>query len=71
MSDVIDECTVESHKQVDTGKMDLQFNMKDLYGISDIAHEPDLFTLIVNSICPGIYGHEIVKGIHLECAILS
>jgi DNA helicase MCM8 len=30
-------------------------------GINEIAHEPDVFKLIVNSICPSIYGNEVVK----------
>ena len=47
----------ESSDQSDS----LQLTHKDLLAINEIAHEPDVFKLIVNSICPGIYGNEVVK----------
>lgn len=40
----------------------LHFSIKDMYAIREIANEKNLFKLIVNSICPGIFGHELVKG---------
>jgi len=40
----------------------LQFSIKDMYGIQEIAEQKNLFRLVVNSIAPGIYGHELVKG---------
>lgn len=30
--------------------------------VQDISTTKDNFRLIVNSICPSIYGHEVVKG---------
>ena len=41
---------------------DRQFSTKDLHAIQAIADTPDLFTLIVASMCPGIFGHEMVKA---------
>ncbi len=32
--------------------------------IQDISATKDIFRVIVNSVCPSIFGHEIVKGIH-------
>lgn len=40
----------------------LDFSLKMLRLIRMVANEPNLFTLIVNSLCPGIYGHECVKA---------
>jgi len=39
----------------------LQFSQKDYSGIKEILTEKNILNLIVNSIAPGIYGHEIVK----------
>jgi DNA helicase MCM8 len=33
-----------------------------LQGIREIMCHDDPFHLIVNSLCPGIYGHELVKA---------
>lgn len=38
------------------------FSSKDLHAIQEIAGSPDLFELIVGSMCPGIFGHEMVKA---------
>nr|XP_060642071.1 DNA helicase MCM8 isoform X1 [Anolis sagrei ordinatus] len=40
----------------------MEFSLKDLYAVQEIQAEEDLFKLIVNSLCPTIYGHEIVKA---------
>uniref|UniRef100_A0A8D2N1C9 DNA helicase MCM8 n=1 Tax=Zonotrichia albicollis TaxID=44394 RepID=A0A8D2N1C9_ZONAL len=40
----------------------MEFSLKDLYAIQEIQAEENLFKLIVNSLCPAIYGHEIVKA---------
>ena len=37
------------------------FTSKDLKAVKEIANDSDTFKLIVNSICPSIYGHEVVK----------
>jgi DNA helicase MCM8 len=34
--------------------------------IQDIAATKDIFRVIVNSVCPSIYGHEIVKGMGVK-----
>ncbi|KAM7310313.1 DNA helicase MCM8 isoform X1 [Ixodes scapularis] len=34
----------------------------DYYAIEAIHDEPQLFRLLVNSLCPAIYGHEVVKA---------
>ena len=34
----------------------------DLYGVLQIANHPSTFALIVASVCPVIYGHELVKA---------
>ena len=34
--------------------------------IQDISSTKNIFRLIVNSVCPNIYGHEVVKGLKQE-----
>eukprot|EP01132_Coremiostelium_polycephalum_P006645 gene6645-8222_t len=64
----LDVNSVENSKQSSSaigsgGKPDTTtFSLKDIYLIRDIAEQPNLFHLIVNSICPSIYGHELVKA---------
>ncbi|KAK9891070.1 hypothetical protein WA026_013395 [Henosepilachna vigintioctopunctata] len=38
------------------------FNMEDYYSIQKIHGEPMLFRYLVQSLCPSIYGHEVVKA---------
>uniref|UniRef100_A0A3B4DI58 DNA helicase MCM8 n=1 Tax=Pygocentrus nattereri TaxID=42514 RepID=A0A3B4DI58_PYGNA len=40
----------------------VEFSLKELYGIQEIQAQEDLFKLIVNSLCPAIYGHLLVKA---------
>uniref|UniRef100_A0A673G8W6 DNA helicase MCM8 n=1 Tax=Sinocyclocheilus rhinocerous TaxID=307959 RepID=A0A673G8W6_9TELE len=40
----------------------VEFSIKDLYAIQEIQAQEDLFRLIVNSLCPAIYGHLLVKA---------
>ncbi|XP_078724376.1 DNA helicase MCM8 isoform X2 [Lampetra fluviatilis] len=40
----------------------LDFSLKELYAVQEIQAQPDLFRLLVHSICPTIYGHELVKA---------
>ncbi|XP_006870467.1 PREDICTED: DNA helicase MCM8 isoform X2 [Chrysochloris asiatica] len=40
----------------------MEFSLKDLYAIQEIQAEEKLFKLIVNSLCPVIFGHELVKA---------
>ena len=42
--------------------IDLDFTMKDLYAVEEIQEQTNLFKLIVASVCPTIYGHEMVKA---------
>nr|KAF6471599.1 hypothetical protein HJG59_010980 [Molossus molossus] len=41
----------------------LEFSLKDLYAIQEIQAEENLFKLIVNSLCPVIFGHEAVCNV--------
>jgi DNA helicase MCM8 len=38
------------------------FSAKELAGIKEIAYQPNLFRLLVNSLCPSIFGNELVKA---------
>ncbi|EGG18339.1 MCM family protein [Cavenderia fasciculata] len=38
------------------------FSVKDMYGIREVAGQANIFKLIVHSMCPSIYGHEMVKA---------
>ncbi|XP_071834989.1 DNA helicase MCM8-like isoform X2 [Apostichopus japonicus] len=40
----------------------MDFNIKELYAVQEIQSQPNLFKLIVSSLCPAIYGHEMVKA---------
>ncbi|XP_034350833.1 DNA helicase MCM8 isoform X1 [Arvicanthis niloticus] len=40
----------------------MEFSLKDLYAIQEIQAEEHLLKLIVNSLCPVIFGHELVKA---------
>ena len=37
------------------------FSISDLKSIRSIYNSPDILSLLVHSLCPGIYGHEMVK----------
>lgn len=59
----IDANSVENAKQKVTGKLDLvDFSLRDLYGIQHIANHNNVFGILCFSICPSIYGHELVKA---------
>eukprot|EP01133_Synstelium_polycarpum_P015356 gene15356-18215_t len=61
----LDVNSIDSNKQPDAagGKTDaVSFSLRDMYGVREIADHPNIFNLIVNSICPSIYGHELVKA---------
>jgi DNA helicase MCM8 len=38
------------------------FDSAELQAIRRIAQDPDVFRSVVNSLCPSIYGHELVKA---------
>ena len=44
----------------------VQYSLKDMYLIQDVAQQPNLFRLLVQSLCPPIFGHELVKGSHRQ-----
>jgi DNA helicase MCM8 len=48
--------------QTGEGTETVQYSLKDMYMIQDLAHQPHLFRLLVRSLCPPILGHELVKG---------
>ncbi|XP_061088318.1 DNA helicase MCM8, partial [Conger conger] len=48
--------------EVEAQGASLEFSLKDLYAIQEIQAQEDLFKLIVNSLCPAIYGHLLVKA---------
>ncbi|EAL65948.1 MCM family protein [Dictyostelium discoideum AX4] len=61
----IDVNSIDSPKRTsgNGGKIETtSFSLKDMYGIKEIAEHPNIFKLISNSICPTIYGHELVKA---------
>lgn len=40
----------------------ITFNINDYYAIQNIHSEPNLFRYLVHSLCPNIFGHELVKA---------
>ncbi|XP_006894297.1 PREDICTED: DNA helicase MCM8 isoform X3 [Elephantulus edwardii] len=53
-------------KTSDTGSKHgamMEFSLKDLYAVQEIQAEENLFKLIVNSLCPVIFGHEAVCNV--------
>lgn len=64
----LDVISVTNNKsQLSANRTAVEFNMKDFYAIKEIHAEPQLFRLLVHSLCPSIYGHEIVKAGLLLC----
>jgi DNA helicase MCM8 len=59
-------CISKSHGNAGRDKSandsDEQFTEKDLRIFHDIASSEDIFALLCHSLCPAIYGHEIVKA---------
>jgi DNA helicase MCM8 len=54
--------SLDNQRQVDPNKFGTELTQKDFAAIELISREKDLFGLLVHSICPSIYGHELVKG---------
>ena len=46
----------------DDDKDAADFTLKELYAIQRIQEEPDVLKVLVQSLCPTIYGHELVKA---------
>lgn len=61
----IEVVSVQNTKNQSKGKVTstvFQFTMKDYYCIQKLHSKPYLFEIMVNSLCPSIYGHEMVKA---------
>ncbi|XP_026285524.1 DNA helicase MCM8 [Frankliniella occidentalis] len=61
----IEAASIMNNKKNSAGgksSVGVEFNLKDYYAIQEIHAEPALFRLLVNSLCPMIFGHEIVKA---------
>eukprot|EP00466_Bigelowiella_natans_P007098 jgi/Bigna1/45150/e_gw1.113.2.1 len=59
----IDVNAVSNGNANENGKLDImQFSERDFEAFEEIANQKDVFKLIVNSLCPTIYGHETVKA---------
>ncbi|KAJ2818520.1 DNA replication licensing factor mcm8, partial [Coemansia furcata] len=61
-SDNAEGPAVQASGEDTTTKDGISFSQKDLQFIREVYKEPRLFRLLVNSFCPGIYGHELVKA---------
>ena len=59
----IDANSIQNNRKSENdSSISLEFSFKDLQAIKKIYKEPNLFHLITNSLCPTIYGHEVVKA---------
>ncbi|XP_017758433.1 PREDICTED: DNA helicase MCM8 [Eufriesea mexicana] len=56
--------TIVNNKQRLTNKnvMNNEMSIKDYLAIKEVYNTPNIFPLLVHSLCPSIYGHEIVKA---------
>ncbi len=56
-------CSLLTAHRLQYRKAHMEFSQKDLLAIQSIRRrEPNMFRLLVHSLCPGIFGHELVKG---------
>jgi DNA helicase MCM8 len=59
----IDVNCVSNANKLEHSKLDvMQFSNPDMHLIAQIAMQEDIFKLLVHSLCPSIFGHEIVKA---------
>nr|XP_050849405.1 DNA helicase MCM8-like isoform X1 [Vespula vulgaris] len=49
-------------KCINTDTVASEMNIKDYLAIKEIYEKPNIFALLVHSLCPGIYGHEMIKA---------
>ncbi|KAK0172432.1 hypothetical protein PV328_005749 [Microctonus aethiopoides] len=40
----------------------MELDMRDYFSIKEIHDNPDVFSLLIRSMCPAIYGHEMIKA---------
>ncbi|XP_039311939.1 DNA helicase MCM8 isoform X5 [Solenopsis invicta] len=50
------------HRYQNKSSMSTDISLKNYLAIQNIYKKPNLFALLVHSLCPNIYGHEIVKA---------
>ncbi|XP_026829901.1 DNA helicase MCM8 isoform X2 [Ooceraea biroi] len=50
------------HRCQNKNSMNNEISLKSYLAIQDIYKEPNLFALLVHSLCPSIYGHEMIKA---------
>jgi len=61
----IEVVSIQNNKNQSKGNVTsnaFQFTMRDYYYIQKLHSKLHLFEIMVNSLCPGIYGHEMVKA---------
>lgn len=61
----IEVVSVQNNKNQSKGKVTstaVQFTMRDYYCIQKLHSKPFIFEVMVNSLCPNIYGHKMVKA---------
>lgn len=54
--------TVVSNKNAKVGRSDSDFTDKDIEYIQQLKNAEDSFAMLVHSLCPQIFGHEMVKA---------
>ncbi|XP_076646396.1 DNA helicase MCM8 isoform X1 [Halictus rubicundus] len=56
--------TISNNKQRFQTKniMDNEMSIKDYLAIKEVYNTPNIFPLLVHSLCPSIYGHEMIKA---------
>ncbi|XP_044010007.1 DNA helicase MCM8-like [Aphidius gifuensis] len=50
------------NKSKGTTEVGIDLNIHDYFAIKKVHDSQDVFTLLVHSLCPAIYGHELVKA---------
>lgn len=61
----IEVISIQNNKNQSKGKVTstaFQFTVRDYYSIQKLHSKPYIFEVMVNSLCQGIYGHEMVKA---------
>ncbi|XP_017789947.1 PREDICTED: DNA helicase MCM8-like [Habropoda laboriosa] len=60
----LEAITIVNNKQSLQNKnvMNNEMSVKDYLAIKEVYNTPNIFPLLVHSLCPSIYGHEIIKA---------